>query len=100
MLSVVCEPPVPFSVTDMDLTHGVKLSFVMSPLPVDSVEAEYSYIESLRCRQCGETGAYRMVEQMLLDEPGESPEDHLMVQCDRCGYEGAVAFDISSFYGR
>ncbi|HET9493623.1 MAG TPA: VOC family protein, partial [Chloroflexia bacterium] len=100
MLSVMCEPPVPFSVTDLALTHGVRLSFVMSPLPVNSVEAEYDFVGALRCRQCGETGAYRVIEQMLLDEPGEMPEDHLMVQCERCGYEGAAAFDISSFYGR
>jgi catechol 2,3-dioxygenase-like lactoylglutathione lyase family enzyme len=100
MLAVMCEPPVPFSVTDLARTHGVRLSFVMSPLPVDSVEAEYDYVAGLRCRQCGETGAYRVAEQMLVAEPGESPEDHLMVQCERCGYEGAAAFDISSFYGR
>jgi catechol 2,3-dioxygenase-like lactoylglutathione lyase family enzyme len=100
MLSVMCEPPVPFSVTDLALTHGVRLSFVMSPLPVSSVEAEYDYVGALRCRQCGETGTYQVVEQMLLDEADAFPEDHLMIQCERCGYEGAAAFDISSFYGR
>jgi hypothetical protein len=100
MLSVMCDPPVPFSVTELGHTHGVRLSFVMSPLPVGSVEAEYDYVESLPCRQCGESGTYRVVEQMLLDEEDELPEDHLMIQCERCGYEGAAAFDISSFYTR
>lgn len=100
MLSIICEPPVPFSTTDLARTHGVRLSFVMSPLPVDSVEAEYDYIGALRCRQCGESGTYSVVEQMLIDEADEFPEDHLMIACERCGYEGAAAFDISSFYGR
>ena len=71
-----------------DLSLGKEVS---NPVPVKSVEAEYTYLQVHPC-ECGEEWIVK--KQRLVSKGSGAFPDELTVQCNSCGSESSFFFRV------
>ncbi len=72
----------------IDLSLGKEVS---NPVPVKSVEAEYTYLQVHPC-ECGEEWIVK--KQRLVSKGSGAFPDELTVQCNSCGSESSFFFRV------
>lgn len=78
-----------------ELAHGAHITITRPVLKVNSVAEQYDYIAAMTCVRCG--GSYKVIEQSLINYPGDTPMDRLTLRCESCGDTGRISFDVASF---
>ncbi|MBD3399283.1 MAG: hypothetical protein GF399_03015 [Candidatus Coatesbacteria bacterium] len=65
---------------------------------VFSLSAEYRYIDTQRCPECG--GSYRIISDQRHENSGGEPLDIFVCECNGCGAPRRFYFNVVAVFGR